>query len=130
MNANDLITQVHSEEDENGHIDHDQHGDGEVAQLTFWQKFLGCLLCKNKPPPSHSNISKANNSHAYGSNNNKANTGLQQNTQLSTINQHTNNSNNVQNNTSINNNNSLSNKSLATQQQLPAVPSSSISSLP
>lgn len=36
MNANDLITQVHSEEDD-------------PLTKSVWQKFIGCLLCKGRP---------------------------------------------------------------------------------
>ena len=43
MNANDLITQVHSEEDENGHID--PHHDADPPP-SAWQRFLSCLSCK------------------------------------------------------------------------------------
>ena len=64
MQANDLITQVHSEEDDNGHHEHLDH-DGSAQSQSFWQKFLGCLLCRSKAaPPAAGNKSNIYSKHA------------------------------------------------------------------
>ena len=61
MQANDLITQVHSEEDDAGH--HEQlsgEHDGPAQSQSFWQKLVGCLPCRSQaavPPGSAGNKS-------------------------------------------------------------------------
>jgi len=65
MQANDLITQVHSEEDDNGHHEHLADHDSAAQSQTFWQKFLGCLLCRSKTAsPSAGNKSNIYSKHA------------------------------------------------------------------
>ena len=85
MQANDLITQVHSEEDDSGHHEHLEH-DGQPQSQSFWQKFLGCLLCRSKTASPSAAGNKSNiyskhasvplqphNSHINNSNNSNAN---------------------------------------------------------
>jgi TFIIF-interacting CTD phosphatase-like protein len=52
MQANDLITQVNSDEDENGHADHLDASDSSSGRQSFVTRFLSCFLCKAKQPPS------------------------------------------------------------------------------
>ena len=80
MQANDLITQVHSEEDDSGHHEHLGDHDGAAQTQSFWQKFLGCLLCRSKTAsPSAANKSNIYSKHAsvplqpQNSHNNNAN---------------------------------------------------------
>ena len=85
MQANDLITQVHSEEDDSGHHEQLDH-DGHLQSQTFWQKFLGCLLCRSKSPSPSAAGNKSNmyskhasvplqpqNSHLSSANSNNSN---------------------------------------------------------
>ena len=52
MQANDLITQVNSDEDENGHADHlDASDSSSSGRQSFLSRFLSCFLCKAKQPP-------------------------------------------------------------------------------
>jgi RNA polymerase II subunit A small phosphatase-like protein len=65
MNPNDLITQVHNDEDD--HHDqnsHRSHPDDQPTQPSRWQRFMCCFSCRSKKTPAAVRMSSKTSPHS------------------------------------------------------------------